>query len=94
MPSADAVLAADARAPVLYLRSFADDDLTGAGSLGARVWRSIRWLTHVVSIEQELARVLRPSRAGRCDRQARGVVAGVRRSPPLPPRRRVARHSE
>ena len=31
MPSADTVLAADARAPVLYLRSFADDDLTRGG---------------------------------------------------------------
>jgi len=58
MPSADALLAADARAPVLYLRSFLDDDITGAGSLGARVWRSIRSYRHVVSVEQELARVL------------------------------------
>ena len=62
MPSADALLAADARAPVLYLRSFADDGMTGAGSPGARVWRSIRWHTQVVSVEQELARVM--SRVG------------------------------
>ena len=60
--SADAVLAADERAPVLYLRSFIDDDPTGGRSLGARVWRSVRWHTHVVSIEQELSRVL--SRVG------------------------------
>ncbi len=61
--SADALLAADSRAPVLYLRSFVDDDdPSGERSLAVRAWRNVRWHTHVFTIEQELTRVL--SRVG------------------------------